>query len=161
MSSEGPVPLVKRIDTDVIAAMKARDSLRLETLRMVKSALKNKEIDKRQPLTESEAEAILTTLIKQRRESVDQFTKGNRPELAAKEAAEIVMIEAYLPQAADEEQLRVLVAGVLAGLQQSGATLDAKAMGTAMKAVQAQIKEQGIRADGRLVSEIVKAGLTG
>jgi uncharacterized protein YqeY len=158
MSDEG---LVKRIDKDVVAAMKARDAVRLETLRMVKAALKNREIEKREPLTEAEAEATLTTLIKQRRESVEQFTKGNRPELAAKEASEIVLIEAYLPQAASEADLKLLVQGVVAGLRDGGVTVDAKAMGTVMKAVNAQIKEQGLRADGRLVSELVKASLAG
>lgn len=157
MSGEG---LVKRIDTDVVAAMKARDSVRLETLRMVKAALKNREIDKREPLTEAEAEATLTTLIKQRRESVEQFTKGNRPELAAKEASEIVLIEAYLPQSAGAAELEPLIDGVLAGLKETGTALNAKAMGSAMKAVNERIKELGIRADGRQVSELVKARLT-
>ena len=161
MSSEVPAGqgLVKRIDTDVVAAMKARESVRVETLRMVKAALKNREIEKREPLTEAEAQAILTTLIKQRRESIEQFTKGNRPELAAKEASEIVMIEAYLPQAVGEAELKPLIAGVLAELKNGGMTLDAKSIGPAMKAVNDRIKELGLRADGRQVSEIVKAEL--
>ena len=163
MSSEVPAGqgLVKRIDLDVVAAMKARESVRVETLRMVKSALKNREIEKREPLTEAEAQAILTTLIKQRRESIEQFTKGNRPELAAKEASEIVMIEAYLPQAVGEAELKPLIAGVLAELKNGGMTLDAKSIGPAMKAVNDRIKELGLRADGRQVSEIVKAELAG
>ena len=156
MSEQG---LVKRIDTDVVTAMKARDSVRVETLRMVKAALKNREIEKREALSEPEAQAILTTLIKQRRESIEQFTKGNRPELAEKEAGEIVMIEAYLPKAADEAELQALVAGVLDELKAGGAELGPKSMGAAMKAVNERIKEQGLRADGRLVSELVKAGL--
>ncbi len=153
--------LVKRIDTDIVTAMKARDSRRVETLRMVKAALKNREIDKREPLTEAEAQAIVTTLIKQRRDSVEQFTKGNRPELAAKEASEIVMIEAYLPQAVGETELKPLIAGVLAEMQTGGMELGAKAMGPAMKAVNDRIKELGLRADGRQVSEMVKAELVG
>ncbi len=163
MSSEVPAGqgLVKRIDLDVVAAMKARESVRVETLRMLKSALKNREIEKREPLTEAEAQAILTTLIKQRRESIEQFTKGNRPELAAKEASEIVMIEAYLPQAVGEAELKSLIAGVLAELKNGGMTLDAKSIGPAMKAVNDRIKELGLRADGRQVSEIVKAELAG
>ncbi len=151
--------LVKRIDADVVAAMKARDSVRLETLRMVKAALKNRAIEKREPLTEAEAEAALTTLIKQRRESIEQFTKGNRPELAEKEAGEIVLIEAYLPKAAGEQELKPLIAEVLTGLKTAGTELGPKAMGAAMKAVNDRIRERGIRAEGRQVSELVKAQL--
>lgn len=153
--------LVRQIDIDVVAAMKARDAVRLETLRMVKSALKNKEIDKRQPLTEAEAQATLTTLIKQRRESIEQFTKGGRPELAAKEASEIELIETYMPKAAGAEELKALVEGVLASLTASGERLGPREMGLVMKTVQEKIKEQGIRADGRQVSELVKAALAG
>lgn len=151
--------LVKRIDTDVITAMKARDSVRVETLRMVKAALKNREIEKREPLTEAEAQAILTTLIKQRRESIEQFTKGNRPELAEKEAGEIVMIEAYLPQAVGEAELKPLITGVLAELKAGGTELGPRAIGAAMKAVNERIKQQGVRAEGKQVSELVKAAL--
>ena len=151
--------LVKKINTDVVLAMKARDSTRVETLRMVKAALKNREIEKREPLTEAEAQATLTTLIKQRRESVEQFTKGNRPELAEKEAKEIVLIEAYLPQAVGAEQLKPLIAGILAELGASGMELSAKSMGPAMKAVNDRIKELELRAEGRQVSELVKAAL--
>lgn len=148
-----------RIDQDIIAAMKARDSERTTALRMVKTALKNKEIEKRQPLTESEAQQVLTTLIKQRRESVEQFTKGNRPELAAKESAEIALIEAYMPKAAGEDEIRQQVLQTVAELSASGAALGPKDMGTVMKAVQSRIQAAGIRADGRLVSEIVKGVL--
>ena len=158
MSGEG---LVKQIDTDVVAGMKARDSVRVETLRMVKAALKNREIEKREPLTEAEAQAVLTSLIKQRRESIEQFTKGGRPELADKEAGEIVMIEAYLPQAADEAELKPVIAEVLAGLKAGGVELGPRSMGPAMKAVNDRIKELGLRADGKQVSELVKVGLAG
>ena len=99
----------KQIDTDIIVAMKAKDEHRLTTLRMVKSALKNKAVDKRAELTDAEESQILTTLIKQRKESVESFVKGNRPELAQKEREEIVMIEAYMPQIASEEQVRAVV----------------------------------------------------
>src|SRR3984893_3469145 len=102
-----------QIQTDIITAMKAKDEHKLTTLRMVKSALKNKEIDKREALTDAEEQQILTTLIKQRRESVESFTKGGRPELAAKELEEIGMIEGYLPQAATEEQIRGVVRGAI------------------------------------------------
>src|ERR1700760_4401941 len=106
--------LVEKIQQDMVQAMKERAADRLSTLRMVKSALKNKEIDQRSAVTDAQAVAVLTTLIKQRKESIDQFTKGNRPELAAKEAAEITVIEEYMPKALDEAGLRALVAEVIA-----------------------------------------------
>lgn len=151
--------IATRIDRDIITAMKARDSERTTALRMVKTALKNKEIEKRAPLDEAESLQILTTLIKQRRDSVEQFTKGNRPELAAKEAAEIVLIEAYMPKAAGEPEIRQLVQAALADLAASGTKPGPKDMGTAMKAVQARIQAAGLRADGRQVSEIVRSEL--
>jgi uncharacterized protein YqeY len=153
--------LVKRIDADVVSAMKARDAVKLETLRMVKAAFKNREIEKRAPLTEAEAQAALTTLIKQRRESIEQFTKGGRPELAEKEAGEIELIETYMPKAASAEDLKALVAEVLEAQRAAGGELGPKDMGTVMKAVQERIKERAIRADGRQVSELVKAALAG
>jgi len=94
------------IGADIITAMKAREADKLTTLRMVKSALRSKEIDKREPLTEAEEQAILTTLLKQRRESYEAFTKGGRPELAAKEQVEIGLIEGYMPRAAAEDDIR-------------------------------------------------------
>src|ERR1700728_2514652 len=106
--------LVKQIDHDMIAAMKARDVERTSTLRMVKAALKNKEIDKRAPLTDVEAQQVFNTMIKQRKDSIEQFQKGNRPELAAKEAREIVVIESYLPKNLGEEDLKKLVDEALA-----------------------------------------------
>lgn len=151
--------LTARIDQDIVAAMKARDAERTTTLRMVKSALKNKQIEKREPLTESEAHQVLATLIKQRKESVEQFTKGNRPELAAKEAGEIKLIEGYLPKAAGENEIREYVKQTIADLLASGTTLGPKDMGTVMKAVQSRIQAAGVRADGRQVSEIVKGEL--
>jgi len=147
--------VVQQVEKDIVSAMKARESERLSTLRMVKTAFKNKEIEKREPLTDAEAQQILTTLIKQRRESVEQFTKGNRPELAEKELGEIALIEGYMPKAAGEEEIKKLVEEALAGQ-----TLGPKDMGTAMKTVQAKIQASGLRADGRQVSEIVKAHLS-
>lgn len=160
MSENAGSGLVRRIDTDIVAAMKAREAEKLGTLRMVKSALKNREIDKRAPLSEEEAQSIFVTLIKQRRESIDQFTKGGRPELAEKEASEIAIIEAYLPQQAGAAELNPLVDSVLLELQNAGTELGPKAMGAAMKAVNERIKQQGLRVDGRQVSEIVKAALS-
>ncbi|MEO8735931.1 MAG: GatB/YqeY domain-containing protein [Edaphobacter sp.] len=149
----------EKIQADIVVAMKARDEHKLTTLRMVKSALKNKEIDKREALTDAEESQILTTLIKQRRESVEQFTKGNRPELAEKERLEISMIEGYLPQAAGEDEIRAVVQGAISHLSQDGNKLGPKDLGTAMRVVQQRLLASGVRADGRLVSEIVKAEL--
>ena len=153
--------LVEKIHEDMVAAMKQRAAERLSTLRMVKSALKNKEIDQRAPVTDAQALQVLTTLIKQRRDSIGQFTKGNRPELAEKEAAEIVVIEEYMPKSAGDEELRGLVSETLAELRAQGAQPGPKDMGTVMKAVQAKIQASGLRADGRVVSEMVKSALAG
>jgi uncharacterized protein len=146
--------LTKQVDRDMIAAMKVHDAERTSTLRMVKAALKNKEIEKRSPLTDVEAQQVFTTMIKQRRESIEQFQKGNRPELAAKEAREIAVIESYLPKSLDEEALKKIVEETLAA-----GSFGPHDMGPAMKAVQAKIAETGARADGRQVSELVKAKL--
>lgn len=151
--------LAEKIHQDMLAAMKSREELRLSTLRMMKTALKNKEIDKRAPLTEAESAQILTTMVKQRRESIEQFTQGNRPELAEKEAAEIVIIEAYMPKAAGEAEIRGMVDAAIAEISAAGERPTAKDMGRVMKAVQAKLQAAGVRADGRQVSEIVKASL--
>jgi uncharacterized protein YqeY len=153
------VSLVETITKEMIAAMKAREPERLSTLRMIKSAFKNKEIEKRAPLEDPEAVQVLTTMIKQRRESIDAFVKGNRPLLAAKEAEEIRLIETFMPKAATEAEIRALVAEALSELTASGTVLGPKDIGIAMKAVQAKIQAAGIRADGRTVSEVVKGTL--
>ena len=161
-TTEGDIcmSIMEKIGTDIIVAMKAHDEHRLTTLRMVKSALRSKEIDKRAPLTDAEQTQILTTLLKQRRESVESFTKGDRPELAAKEAAEIVMIEAYMPQAAGEDQVREIVVKAVADLAaSSGAKPGPREMGAVMKLAQQSIQATGLRADGKVVSEMVKAEL--
>ena len=152
--------IAEKIGADIIAAMKARQEHRLTTLRMVKSALRSKEIDKRQPLTDAEQTAVLSTLLKQRRESVDSFTKGNRPELAAREQAEIAMIEAYMPQAASEDELRAIVQQAVAQLaESSGLKPTPRDMGAVMKLAQQQVLASGLRADGKLLSELVKSEL--
>ena len=151
--------LTQKVNQDIVLAMKARDAERLSTLRMMKTALKNKEIDKRAPLTDAEAGQILATLVKQRRESIEQFTKGNRPELAAKEAAEIPIIESYMPKAAGEAEVRAIVDAAIAEMTAAGQRPGPKDMGSVMKAVQAKIQEQGLRAEGKQVSELVKAAL--
>ncbi len=149
-----------RIQADIITAMKAKDEHRLTTLRMVKSALKNKEIDKREPLTDAEETQILSTLLKQRRESVESFTKGDRPELAAKETAEIAMIEIYIPQAASEDEVRAIIHGAIAHLAEGGTKPGPKDIGPAMRVIQQRILASGLRADGKMVSEMVKAELS-
>lgn len=149
--------LPEQIQKDIVAAMKARDEHRLSTLRLVKSALKNREIEKMAPLDDKEAQQVLTTLIKQRKDSVEQFTKGGRQEMADKEAAEITLIETYMPKAASEDQV---VAGVKAVIAEMGAPT-IKDMGTVMKNVMARFAGDGIRADGKLVSETVKRELSG
>jgi len=149
--------LIEQIQQDITAAMKARAEQRLSTLRMVKTALKNREIEKMAPLDEKESQAVLTTLIKQRKESVEQFIKGGRQEMADKEAAEIVLIESYLPKAAGEDEV---VAGVKAVIAEMGSpTL--KDMGAVMKNAMARFSGSGMRVDGRMVSEIVKRELAG
>src|SRR5215813_15344396 len=123
------MPLIDQIQKDIVAAMKARDEQRLSTLRMVKAALKNREIEKMAALDDKESQQVLTTLIKQRKDSVEQFTKGGRQEMADKEAAEITLIEAYLPKAAGEEEI---IAGVKATIADMGSPT-MKDMGTVMK----------------------------
>jgi uncharacterized protein YqeY len=153
--------LAEKIHQDMVGAMKQRAVERLSTLRMVVSALKNKEIEQRTPVTDPQALQVLTTLIKQRKDSIEQFTKGNRPELAVKEAAEITVIEEYMPKAAGDEELRQVVSSTLAELRAQGPQLGSKDMGVVMKAVQVRIQASGLRADGRVVSELVKAALAG
>jgi len=154
--------LEAQISQQVIVAMKAHDAVRTTTLRLIKNALKNKVIEKREPLTAAEEQQTLATMIKQRRDSIDQFTKGNRPELAAAEAAEIVVIEEFLPKAMDEGALQTLVAEAVAEVAAaSGQKPTPKEMGTVMKAVQAKLAAAGVRAEGRTVSELVKKVLAG
>ena len=149
--------LIEQIQKDLTDAMKARDEQRLSNLRMMKSALKNKEIEKMSPLDEKESQAILATLIKQRKEAMEQFAKGGRPEMADKEAAEIKLIEAYLPKAAGEEEI---VAGVRAVIAEMGSPT-MKDMGAVMKNVMARFSGAGVRVEGKLVSETVKKELGG
>ncbi len=159
--------LESQISQQIVAAMKAHDAERTGTLRLIKAALMNKAIEKRgaqkqidAALTQAESEAVLATMIKQRRDSIEQFTNGGRPDLAAKEAAEIVVIEEFLPKALDEAGLAKLVTEALAELEATlGHKPTVKDMGPSMKAVQAKIQAAGVRAEGRLVSELVKKSL--
>ena len=147
----------EQIQKDMTAAMKARDERRLSALRMVKAALKNREIDKRAPLDDKEALAVLQTLIKQRKDSVEMFTKGGRQELADKEQAEIALIETYMPKAAGEDQIQEVVRAVIA--EMGSPTM--KDMGSVMKNAMAHFATSGTRADGKVVSDLVKKELAG
>ncbi len=145
--------LRERIVSDMTAAMKARDAARTSTLRMVKAAVMNREIEKGGELTEEEMTKALQSLVKQRRDSVEQYEKAGRAELAEKERAEIAVIEEYLPRAATPEEIEQAVAEAVAEV---GAT-SMKEMGAVMKAAQARLA--GKSADGRAVSEMVKKRL--
>jgi uncharacterized protein len=154
--------LEAQISQQVITALKLHDAERTQTLRLIKNALKNKAIEKRAPLTPAEEQQALATMIKQRRDSIEQFTKGNRPELAAKEATEIEVIEEFLPKALDEAGLLAMVAEVI--IEHTNATghnPTPKDMGPVIKAVQARLGQAGVRAEGRIVSEMVKQALAG
>jgi uncharacterized protein YqeY len=146
--------IVDQITKDMTQAMKSREELKLSTLRMVKSALKNKEIEKRGPLDDKEALAVMSTMIKQRKDSIEQFTKGGRTELAEKEQAEIGIIESYMPKALGEEEI---VAAVRATISEMGSPT-MKDMGAVMKNTMA--KFGGARVEGKVVSETVKRELS-
>jgi uncharacterized protein len=145
--------LTKQIVTDLTAAMKAQDAGRTSTLRMVKAAMMNRQIEKGSELDDDEMQKLLRSLVKQRRDSIEQYEKAGRQELVDKEKAEIDVIETYLPQAASPEQIEHAVAAAIA---ETGAT-SMKDMGKVMKAAQAALAGQN--ADGRLISELVKAKL--
>jgi uncharacterized protein len=151
------MPLVDQIQKDIVVAMKAKDEARLSTLRMIKSALQLKGVEKMSPLDDKESQAVLATLIKQRKESIEQFTKGGRQEMADKEAAEITVIEAYLPKASSEADV---IAGVKAVIAEMGSPT-MKDMGTVMKTAMARFQGADMRVDGKMVSEVVKKELSG
>ena len=146
--------LQKQITADMTAAMKAKDSERLSTLRMIKAALMNRQIEKGGELADDEVLKALNTLAKQRRDSADQYEKAGRAELAAKERSELAIIETYLPQAASAEQIAQAVADAIAA---TGAT-SMRDMGMVMKAAQTNLA--GLSVDGKAVSEAVKAKLS-
>jgi uncharacterized protein YqeY len=147
--------LKQQIISDLTASMKAQDAPRTSTLRMVKAAVMNREIEKGGELEDEEMMKLLRSLVKQRRDSVEQYEKGGRQELADKEKTEIEVIEAYLPQAASRDEIEAAVA---AAITETGAS-SLKDMGRVMKAVQPALA--GKNADGRAVSEVVKAKLGG
>ena len=147
------MPLLEQIQKDMVTAMKAKDEARLSTVRMIKTALKKHEVDAMKPLDEATELQILNTLIKQRRESADMFRKGGREELAAKEEAELKMIEGYMPAAPTDEEVDAAIAAAVA---ETGAA-SAKDMGRVMKA--ANVILAGKRVDGKALSDRVRAKL--
>lgn len=147
------MPLLDRIQKDMVDAMRARDEARLSAIRMVKAALKQREIDGMKPLDENSEQAVLNTLIKQRRDAAEMFRKGNRPELAEKEENERKLIESYMPASAGDSEIDAAIAAVLA---ETGIT-SAKQMGQVMNAVKAKLA--GSRVDGKALSEKVRARL--
>jgi len=145
--------LAERIQKDLTAAMKAKAELRLSVLRMVKSAIKLKEVEKIRPLDEAETIQVLQTLIKQRRESIEQFTKGGRMDLADKETREIAIIEEYLPAAPSDEELAQAIEAAIA---ETGAN-SPKQMGGVVKAAKAKLAGKAV--DGKLLSDRVRERL--
>jgi uncharacterized protein YqeY len=145
--------LFDRIGQDITAAMRAKDQARLAPLRMAKAALMNREVEKGRALEEPEVEQVIASLIKQRRDSIEQFTKGGRPELAAREAAEITLLETYLPPPVDQAAIEAAVAAVVAETGASGA----KDLGRVMKGVMSKLAGQTV--DGKVVNQLVRQKL--
>jgi uncharacterized protein len=144
-----------RIQSDLTAAMKEKNELRLSVLRMMKSALKNKEIEKMRPLDDMESLQVLQTLVKQRKESVHQFTHGGRKDLADKEAKEITIIEEYLPAAPSDDEMRHAIEEAIA---EAGAN-SLKQMGAVVKAARSRLEGKAI--DGKALSDRVRERLAG
>jgi len=145
---------IDRIQKDLTEAMKSKDELRLSVLRMVKSALKNKEIEKIRPLDDAESLQILQTLVKQRKESIEQFSRGGRADLADKETREIAIIERYLPAAPSEQEIARAIEDAVA----ETAATSAKQMGAVIKAARARL--EGKTVDGKLLSDRVRERLS-
>jgi uncharacterized protein YqeY len=146
--------LYDRLTEDLKFAMKSRDQLRMDVIRMIKAAVLNKEVELKRDLDDAEMSRVMTTLVKQRRESIEQFEKAQRQELAAKERQEIEIIESYLPRPLSAEELETLVTSVIADT----GSRSIKDLGTVMKAVMARLGGQTV--DGKLVSELVKHKLS-
>lgn len=145
--------LLDRIQKDMVDAMKRKEEARLSALRMTKSALKKLEVDSMKPLDEQTEMQVLNTLIKQRRDSIEMFRKGNRPELAEKEEAELKLIESYLPAAPNDAEVETAIQGAM---DETGVT-SLKQMGVVMKAAQAKLA--GKRVDGKALSDKVRGRL--
>jgi uncharacterized protein len=144
----------EKIQAQMTEAMRSKQQLRLDVLRMMKSAIKNKEVEKMKVLDEAEVTAVLNTLVKQRKDSIDQFRRGGREELAQKEEAEIKIIEEYLPAAASEDDIRQ---AIIEAVEETGAS-SMKDMGKVMKATMARLA--GKTTDGTRVSQMVKEKLS-
>ena len=147
--------VTEKVTADLTAAMKAKDAGKTSALRMAKAALMNREIDKKAPLADEEALAVIRTLVKQREDSIFQFRKGNRPELVEKEEAELTVLRAYLPAEATEAEVEKAVERAMT---ETGAT-SAKDIGKAMKAAVAALAETGKPADGKRVNDAVRKRL--
>ena len=145
--------LLDRIQTDMVAAMRAKEEMKLNAIRMIKTALKKHEVDSMKPLDEATELQILGMLVKQRREAAEMFRKGDRAELADKEEAELKLIESYMPAAPSDQEIDAAIAAAMA---ETGVT-SAKQMGVVMKAAQAKLA--GKRVDGKALSEKVRAKL--
>ena len=145
--------IVQDVDKDLIAVMKAKDELKLSVLRMMKTALKLKQVELGKPLEDGEALAVMRTMVKQRHESAEQFRKGGRNDLAEKEEAEIKVVESYMPTAASDAEIEAAVA---AAVVETGATT-AKDLGRVMKAAMARLAGKNV--DGKRVNELVRAKL--
>jgi uncharacterized protein YqeY len=150
-----PMTLVDRVNQDLTAAMKSQDSARTSALRMAKAALKNREIEKRSALDDSEATRVLQGLVKQREDSIFQFRKANRPELVQKEQAELEVLKAYLPEEASDAEIEKAVEAAVA---ETGAST-ARDIGKAMKAALASLQAGGKPADGKKVNDAVRRRL--
>lgn len=148
------MPLIDRIQKDMVEAMKARQEARLSALRLIKTALKKHEVDAMKPLEEAAELQVMGTLVKQRKEAAEAFRKGGRPELADKEEAELKIVESYMPSAPSEEEMEAAIA---ASLAETGIT-SLKQMGAVMKAAQARLA--GKRVDGKALSDRVRAKLS-
>ena len=149
------MPIVDAVNTDIKEAMKAKDQARLSALRMLKSALMNREIERGHSLDENESRQVVSSLVKQRRDSIEQFLKGGRQDLADKETAEIAVLEGYLPPAVGTADLERIVDAAIV----SAGAVSAKDVGRVMKAVMAELAGQTI--DGKAVNELVRRKLCG
>ncbi|MBM3768229.1 MAG: GatB/YqeY domain-containing protein [Acidobacteria bacterium] len=148
------MPILEQIQKDMVAAMKAKDEARLGAIRMLKAALQKHQIDSMKPLDEAAELQVLNTVVKQRRDSIEMFRNGGREELAAKEEAELRVIEVYLPAAPSAEEIESAIAAAIA---ETGIT-DKSKMGQVMNAAKAKLA--GKRIDGKALSEMVRARLT-